>query len=208
MKIALFGATGRTGRHVLHAAILERQAVCVLVRNPARLTPDREYVTLFLGDALDAEMVAYTMRECDVVASALGLGDNVQPEALSMATANIVNAMEGSGVQRLVAVAGAGILEDRSADRLRMEAPDFNPTFLPYAAEHLRMYDCLRQSRLDWTLVCPGAMTEAPATGDVRTEADFLPPSSTRVTSADVGHFVYTLLGSLDYCRQRVGSAG
>ncbi len=208
MKIALFGATGRTGRHVLHAAIVERQAVCVLVRNPARLTPDREDVTLFLGDALDGEMVAYTMRECDVVASALGLGDNVQPEALSMATANIVNAMEGSGVQRLVAVAGAGILEDRSADRLRMEAPDFNPTFLPYAAEHLRMYDCLRQSRLDWTLVCPGAMREAPATGDVRTEADFLPPSSTRVTYADVGHFVYKLLGSLDYCRQRVGIAG
>lgn len=128
MKIALFGATGRTGRHILHAALLDGQQVSVLVRNPAKLTPDRDQVTLFLGDALDAEMVAYSMRECDVVGSALGLADNVEPDALSLATANIVNAMQDNGIQRLVVVAGAGILQDRQGERLRMEAPDLIST--------------------------------------------------------------------------------
>ena len=139
----------------MHAALLDGQQVSVLVRNPAKLTPDRDQVTIFLGDALDAEMVAYSMRECDVVGSALGLADNVEPDALSLATANIVNAMQQNGIQRLVVVAGAGILQDRQGERLRMEAPDFNPAYSPYAVEHRRVYDCLRQSQLDWTLVCP-----------------------------------------------------
>ncbi|HQY93995.1 SDR family oxidoreductase [Caldilinea sp.] len=208
MKIALLGATGRTGRHILHAALLEGQQVSVLVRNPAKLTPDRDQVTIFLGDALDAEMVAYSMRECDVVGSALGLADNVEPDALSLATANIVNAMQQNGIQRLVVVAGAGILQDRQGERLRMEAPDFNPAYSPYAVEHRRVYDCLRQSQLDWTLVCPGVMHDESSSGALRVEVDHLPTPAAKVTYADVGHFVYQLLATPEYQRQRIGVAG
>lgn len=207
MKIALFGATGRTGLHILRAATIEGHQVNALVRNPAKLLVTNEDVVIFLGDALDAEMVAYTMRECDVVASALGLGGNQQPEALSVSTANIVNAMESHGLQRLVAVAGAGILRTSDGDRLRMDAPDFNPSYLPYAQEHLRMLELLESSRLDWTLVCPPAMRDVIAEGPLRIDMDRLPPAGKYATYAAVGRFAFELLSTLDYNHACVGIA-
>lgn len=207
MKIALFGATGRTGHHILRAAAADGQQVNALVRNPAKMLVSTENVVLYLGDALDAEMVTYTMRECDVVASALGLGGNQSPEALSRATANIITGMESLGLQRLVAVAGAGILRDRATGLLRLERADYNPAYLPYAQEHSRMLEMLRSSRLNWTLVCPPAMRDVAATGLLRTEVDSLPAGGQFATYAAVGRFTYELLSTFTYNQQCVGIA-
>lgn len=206
VKIALFGATGRTGRHILRAALADGHQVHALVRSPSKLTLPDEAVVVFVGDALDVEMVKYAMRECDVVASALGLTDPFQPEALSQATANIIAAMESLGLQRLVAVAGAGILQDRKTGRLRLESPDFNPAYLPYAREHFRMLELLTHSHLAWTLVCPPAMRETPSV-PLRAEANVLPEGGRRASYAAVGAFVYRLLSSLEYLHQCVGVA-
>lgn len=206
MKIALLGATGRTGQYILQAALADSHQVHVLVRSPSKLTLSTQAVVVFVGDALDVEMVEYTMRECDVVASALGLTDPAQPEALSQGTANIITAMESLGLQRLVAVAGAGILRDRKTGRLRLESPTFNPAYLPYAREHLRMLELLTHSHLDWTLVCPPAMREAPA-ALLRAEVNVLPEGGRSASYAAVGTFVYRLLSSSDFIHQCVGVA-
>jgi putative NADH-flavin reductase len=206
VKIALFGATGRTGQHILQAALADGHQVHVLVRSPSKLTLSSQAVVVFVGDALDVEIVKYTMRECDVVASALGLTDPFQPEALSQGTANIITAMESLGLQRLVAVAGAGILRDRKTGRLRLESPTFNPAYLPYAREHLRMLELLTRSHLDWTLVCPPAMREAPA-APLRVEVNALPEGGRSAAYAAVGAFVYRLLSSSDFIHQCVGVA-
>lgn len=178
----------------------------MLVRSPSKLTLSTQAVVVFVGDALDVEMVEYTMRECDVVASALGLTDPAQPEALSQGTANIITAMESLGLQRLVAVAGAGILRDCKIGRLRLESPTFNPAYLPYAREHLRMLELLTHSHLDWTLVCPPAMREAPA-APLRAEVNVLPEGGRSASYAAVGTFVYRLLSSSDFIHQYVGVA-
>jgi putative NADH-flavin reductase len=207
LKIALFGATGRTGHHILHAAVADGHQINVLVRNPSKMVITHEEVVLFLGDALDEEMVEYTMRECDVVASALGLNDNQQPEALSRSTANIVAGMENLGLQRLVVVGGAGILRVGAGDHLRMDQPDFAPAYLPYALEHLRIFELLKQSRLDWTLLCPPALHDQAAHAPLRAEVDFLPSGGEFATYAAVGRLAYELLSTLDYNQQRVGIA-
>lgn len=207
MKIALFGATGRTGHHILHSAVADGHQVNVLVRNPSKMVITHENVVLFLGDALDAEMVEYTMRECDAVASALGLSDNHQPEALSRSTANIVAAMENLGLQRLVVVGGAGILRVGAGDHLWMDEPDFAPAHLPFALEHLRIFELLKQSRLDWTLLCPPTLRDQAARAPLRAEIGFLPTGSEIATYAAVGRLAYELLSTLAYNQQCVGIA-
>lgn len=207
MKIALFGATGRTGHHIMRGAVRDGHQVNALVRNPAKLLTTPAEVVVFLGDALDAEMVTYTMRECDVVASALGLGGNQHPDALARATANIINGMESLGLQRLVAVAGAGILMNPRTGQLRLASPDFNAAYLPYAHEHLRMYELLQASRLNWTLVCPPAMLDRAPAGPLRSEHDQLPGGGRECSYMAVGEFVYALLSTLAYNQQRVGVA-
>jgi len=206
VKIALFGATGRTGQHILQAALADGHQVHVLVRSPSKLALSNQAVVVFVGDALDVEMVEYAMRECEVVASALGLTDPFQPEALSQGTANMITAMESLGLQRLVAVAGAGILRDRKTGRLRLESPTFNPAYLPYAREHLRMLELLTHSHLDWTLVCPPAMRAAPA-APLRVAVNVLPEGGRSASYAAVGAFVYRLLSSSDFIHQCIGVA-
>ena len=54
MKIALFGATGRTGRYILDQALADGHRVTVLARNPSKLPPGKYSLTIQLGDVLDA----------------------------------------------------------------------------------------------------------------------------------------------------------
>ena len=200
-------------RRVAQAAIfwiwrwLTEHAVAVLARNPSKLPPGKYQLTIHLGDATDADAVDDTIFGREIVVSALGLANNTRSDALSTGVANIVAAMRAHKLSRLIVVAGAGILQDRSADRLRMDAPDFNAALLPYAQEHRRIYDLLRDTDLHWTLVCPTYMREEPATGQARVEVDYLPTSAKSVTFQDVARFTYGLAGNLDYDRQRVGIA-
>jgi putative NADH-flavin reductase len=181
--------------------------VSVLARNPTKLPPGKYNLTIQLGDVLDADAVDDTVFGQEVVVSALGLGDNQVQTALSSGIANIARAMQVHGVKRFVGVAGAGILLDANRGGLRIDAPDYPAAFRPYGEEHRRIYDLLRQSALDWTLVCPPAMRDEAPTGTARTEVDQMPPGGRTVTYGDVARLVYKLATTREYVGQRVAIA-
>jgi uncharacterized protein len=207
LKIALFGGTGRTGRHILDAALADGHAVTVLARNPSQLPPGKYRLTIQLGDILDGDSVDDTIFGQDVVISALGLPDPAKPYTLSTGMANIIRAMRTHSRSRIVVVAGAGVLDDPTTGGLRIESPNYPAMFRPYGEEHRRVYDLLRVTALDWTLVCPPSMRDEPPTGNVRIQVDRMPDGGKTVTYADVARFAYGLLNSGDYVRQRVGIA-
>lgn len=207
MKIALFGATGRTGRYILEQALADGHRVTVLARNPSKLPPGKYSLTIQLGDALDADAVDDAVFGQDAVISALGLGSSPQPDALSRGVANIVAAMQANRVERLVVVAGGGILLDRATGQMRVAAADYPAAYRAFAEEHRRIYDLLQRTELAWTLVCPPSMFEEPAVGATRSAVDYLPEGGRRITYADAGRFVYAQLGDRSFLRQRVGIA-
>lgn len=207
MKIALFGATGRTGRHVLEAALKDGHTVSVLVRNPAKLPPGMNHLTIHLGDVTDADNVDDTLFGQEAVISTLGVGDNPQGKALSRGVANIVRGMAANKLTRLVVVAGAGILLDRNTGQPRMDSPTFPAAYRPYADEHRRVLDLLEATDLDWTLVCAPTMRDEPPVGELRAEEDMLPEGGKAATYADVARFAYSLLSVKNYIRRRVGVA-
>lgn len=207
MKIALFGATGHTGRHILDAALADGHKLSVLARNPTKLPPGKYNLTIHLGDVLDADAVDDTVFGQETVISALGLGVGAAPTALSDGVANILQAMMAHGVKRFVGIAGAGILLDRQHGGLRLDTPDFPERFRPYGAEHQRMVLLLQRTSLEWTLICPPAMREATPTGVARIEVDYLPPGGQAVTYADVARLAYRLAGQRANLGQRVAIA-
>jgi NAD(P)H-binding len=73
MKIALFGATGRTGGLIMERALSAGHEVTVLVRDPSKLQR-QEGLRLIKGDARLGSAVADTVQGADVVISALGWG--------------------------------------------------------------------------------------------------------------------------------------
>jgi putative NADH-flavin reductase len=213
MKIALFGATGQTGKFILREALMAGHHVSVLVRNPSKLPPGKYGLTIHLGDALDADNVEDTVFGQETVISALGQSPNGEPHSLSAATANIISAMQASGLRRLVVVGGAGILLDRETGSMRLDAPGFPEHYRVFALEHKRVYEALQASQLDWTLVCPPAMYEEEANtpheprGELRAEVDVLPQHGKRAAYAAVGSFALGLVSSGGHFHQRVGVA-
>ncbi|HEX4470028.1 MAG TPA: NAD(P)H-binding protein [Gemmatimonadaceae bacterium] len=70
MKIALFGATGRTGGLILERALSAAHEVTVLVRDPSKLKAPQVGLRIINGDARQASAVADAVQGTDVVISA------------------------------------------------------------------------------------------------------------------------------------------
>ena len=103
MKLALFGAAGKTGVHLLAQALAAGNHVTALVRAPAKLTIQHERLNVIRGDGQDAAKVAPA-----AVVSVLGPISNEPTFAVTQSIQNILAAMKQHGVRRLVLSAGPG----------------------------------------------------------------------------------------------------
>jgi putative NADH-flavin reductase len=206
MRLAIFGGTGRVGRRLLEYAAREDHVLQALVRDPAKL-PSGTTIHAVRGDATDLAAVRQTIEGADIVLSALGGAGLTDPgKAISGGMQAIVAAMTELGVKRVLAVAGAGVL-DHPDGGLRGESPGFPEVFRRITAEHRATWEALRTSRLDWTLVCCPDIVEGAVTRDYRVSADLLPPGGERISVEDVADFMLRQAGRATFSRRRVGLA-
>ena len=174
MNAAVFGAGGRTGRRLVAQAIARGDRVHALVRKAGTL-PAHAALRESVGDARDAVDVAATLRGTDAVFCCLGLADISRPTTeFSEAVRAIVDAMRANGPRRILAIASAGVLPDAQG-RLRMGASPAGP-YRHINAEHARNYATLRDSALDWTLLCAIDLVDDIPAGHARIAIEDLPP--------------------------------
>jgi putative NADH-flavin reductase len=162
-------------------------------------------VTIVNGDIEDTAAVRAAVVREHVIVSALGGGSLAAPgTALSVGTANLVAAARAHGVQRILAVVGAGVLQ-ADETRLRNELPGYPPQLVAISREHLAVYRALRDSALDWTLVCAPNIVDGPATGQCTATADYLPSGAGRVTTGDIAALWLRAAEMPSFSRTRVG---
>ena len=202
MELLVFGASGRVGRRLCAYASSDGHGVTAFVRD-ADHAPSG--VAVVEGDATDAEAVRDAIDGQDAVCSALGPDDD-EFGVLDVGVDNLLAAMDAGGVGRLVAVAGAGILQ-ATPGRLRLDLADYPEPLRPLADAHRTVYDRLRSTPLDWTLVCPPRMPDGPPTNHYRTAVDYLPEGGQSVSSGDVATLVYETAVNGSHSRERVGIA-
>lgn len=191
MRVLVVGATGRVGRRIVDRLRDEGHQVTGFARHVADLPKGVEAVA---GDVRNAEAVRAALNGQDAVVSALGTPpDDGVDDTLSAGLETLLSAMERTGVERIVVVAAAGVL-DAPGGGLRLEAPDFPPFLRAVADQHRRAYEALAESDRTWTLVCPPNMPDSGATGRARTEPNRLPAGGERVTTGDVAAFVVEAL--------------
>jgi putative NADH-flavin reductase len=188
MKLALLGATGKTGGHALEYALAAGHHVRVLVRTPARLTTTHERLEVVQGDATKVEDCARVVHGCDAVVAALGppgLGATTLRQDAARALAA---AMKQQGVRKIVWLSALGVGDNiAQAKRSSWLATMFIKLVLKKtyvdadAAEQV-----LRASGLDYVLCRPPQLTNRSARGrvDVVPEAQTLPRIS--IPRADV----------------------
>lgn len=168
--IALFGATGRTGRRVLDRALAAGHHVRALVRDPAKLDRADAALTVIRGDVTDPASVAETVVGADVVLSLFGQVPGSPRTLQTDGTRVIVEAMRRAGVRRIVTLSGGGLRDPRdrpkAADRvIRLLLKLLARHVLADAEGHLQV---LRSSGLDWTVVRAPRLHERPGVGRYR----------------------------------------
>src|SRR6202521_71231 len=98
MKLAVLGATGRTGRLVVEQALAAGHTVTALVRSPEKLTTSNSNLRVVTGKATDTSDVSRALEGADAVISTLGGKGSV----IADSTQAIVAAAREAGVSRVV----------------------------------------------------------------------------------------------------------
>lgn len=179
MKIVLFGAGGHVAQHIAREALNRGHEVVGVVRSAGSVRSDNERLTIVEGDATDWSSIEKVARGADVIVSALSPRPSPSgrpPTSLATAARALVGGATRAGVQRLIAVGGAGSLEVAPGVRL-VDAPGFPEE---YKAESLNQADALSAYRayagdFDWTYISPAAeIGPGTRTGRYRTSDDAL----------------------------------
>lgn len=203
MRIAVFGGTGRTGSRLVAMALERGDSVCALARDTSRL-PVHPRLTPITGDARDASAIGDTLRDAEAVHCCLGLADISRPSTeFSDSLRAIVATMQAHGPRRIVAIASAGALPDAGGG-LRMDRSP-GGAYRHINAEHARNYATLRDSGLDWTLVCAVDLKEDIPAGHARIAYEDLPAGSHETGYADLAATMLALTGDASSFGKRVG---
>lgn len=201
-RILILGATGATGRHLLSKALEAGLDVTVFARDPTRVPNTPRIVK---GDVTTkSPALAEAVRGQDAVISVLGRGNSLTSgELFTTSMPLIVRAMDGERVRRLVVTSAFGVGATH-AD-LPLLPRIFVATLLrDLYADKTRGEEAIHQSLLDWTIVYPTGLSNAPATGRYRVGEHLPLRGFPTIPRADVADFLLRQLDDSTYIRKGV----
>lgn len=203
MKLAIFGATGRTGRELVKQALERGHSVRAFARNPGKLDLKHDRLEVVQGDVQDPAAVQEAVAGVDAVLSALGPTQNKPDHQVTAGTRNILAAMKEQGVRRIIVTGGAGVGDPKDQPKL---IDRLVKGLLLLAARHVYAdmkgaVELVRSSGLDWTVVRLPRLTEDPASGKVR-EGYLGGDVGISIGRADVASFMLDQLDSDRWLRE------
>ncbi|TCP20964.1 putative NADH-flavin reductase [Scopulibacillus darangshiensis] len=205
MNLLILGATGRVGREVVRLALEDQHNVTAFVRDPARLGLSHPKLHVLKGDATQASDLLSAVKGQHAVLGALSTDGG---STLSISMPLIVKAMEKEGVKRIVTIGTAGILNSRENPEIfRFQSNESRRIMTRAAEEHLKAFETLKKSSLQWTVVCPTYLPDGESEGRYRVEANMLPNRGERISVCDAASFAYNQLADESYLYRRVGIA-
>jgi putative NADH-flavin reductase len=181
MRITVFGANGATGRLLTAQALAAGHEVAAVTRQPAAFPITHERLTVAQADVHDPRAVSRAVGGSDAVLSALGVPFTRRPISVySTGTGNIAAAMSRHGVKRLAVVSssatqphqhpGGGFLLNHVLQPL-ITATIGKTTY----RDMRRMEELLRGSDLDWTVMRPSGLFDAPGVTQYELHEDQAP---------------------------------
>jgi putative NADH-flavin reductase len=206
MKLAILGATGRTGGHALKSALDAGHHVRVLARDPAKLTVKDDRLEVVKGDATNSADCARVVEGCDAVVATLG------PQGLGATTLRqdaaraVTAAMKDKGVKRIVWLSAFGVGANMAqARKTSWIATIFMKTLLKRtyvdanAAEQV-----LFGSGLDYVICRPPGLTNKDARGHVDEVPEDKKLPRLKIARADVGAWMVKAATVATYDRRAV----
>lgn len=202
-KIALMGASGKTGRSFLKLALAAGYEVRALVRTPQNFEIQHPKLTVIAGDVLNLPNVLQCLESCSMVVSLFGQVKNSPRDLQTRGTANILAAMQQTSISQIISLSGGGL--PFAADRPKL--PDHLirfimklvvPHVLKDAAGHAEL---LARSTYAWMIVRAPRLTLEPARGHYRVGWVGV-NASTSIGRDDLAHFILQQCEQPSFWRQ------
>ncbi|QKS72932.1 NAD(P)H-binding protein [Paenalkalicoccus suaedae] len=203
MKIAVFGASGRSGIPFVKQALEQGHELTVLVRTPSKLGVEHPHLTVLQGDILKESDVLKTIEGNDAVVSLIGHSKNSPKDLQATATSYVLKAMHTHEVTRLISLTGAAVKAQKDVAQkwfgriiegvMQLVAKDV----LNDGKAHATL---IAKSSVDWTIVRGPRLTEGPLTKDYKT--GYFKMESPFVSRADIAHFILRELDNPTYIHE------
>lgn len=201
-RIAILGASGGLGTHLITSALEHDFEVSALVRDPKKITRANYNLTLIKGDAGSGEDVQAAIEECRFVVSALG----ARKPVMTACVQNLVKQLQAVKVlKRFIFVswlgAGDSAMQAQGVSELRSVIT--RTTHKKMFEDISRAEDIIRASRLPYVILRPTRLTDGgPTHSTVAVDAKEAPPGP--ISRVDLAHFVFRILEEPAWERREV----
>lgn len=192
MKIVIFGANGKTGLQILKQALEKGHEVIGFIRTPGSLIMDHPRLKIAVGNLNEKLKLRDAITGADACISALG-GSSLtkRSESFTNGIKSIIEVMEQEGVSRFIYLSSLGAGESRNfmpqpsrfivADLL-LRVP---------LADHTENEQRIANSKLNWTIIRPGGLTESTERTDLNFGAETtIIKGSPRISRTNVAAFI------------------
>ncbi|POG53703.1 epimerase [Haloferax sp. Atlit-12N] len=206
MNIAVFGATGRTGRRVVRRSLDDGHHVTAVVRTPSKLDVNHDRLTVEQGDVTNYDSFADTLQGSDAVVSTIGKESVLGRVSLySDGITNIIQAMTEHDVSRLIAISSGGTYPGWDSNNAVFYELLIKRVLLRRVyADMKRMEDIVVETDLDWTIVRPSGLSDDTGSGNYRATVGYSDPESSTTTRDDLAEFIVEELDSGQFLQQGV----
>lgn len=200
MNIIIFGSTGGTGRQVVEQALEHGHRVTAFARNPAKLDINHANLKVVQGDVMDLPSVEKAVQGQEAVVCVLGAGQKMTGTIRSEGTQQIIQAMEKAGIRRFICQSTLGAGDSWQNLNFFWKYIMFGFLLRNVFADHQRQENYVLQSRLDWTIIRPGAFVDGNRTGKYRHGFPGNDKTSKlKISRADVADFILKQLADKKY---------
>lgn len=198
MRLAVFGANGKTGQLLVDAALAAGHQVTAAVRRPEEWTRTAPSLRAVRGDLLEPASLHAAVEGQDAVLSAAGPRQRAPTTLYSQGTANLVAAMRDAGVRRLIVLSAIGVQPgpDLPFPLNLVFSQVVGRVFRESYADGARMETLLQRERgVDWTIIRAPMLNDRPPRGVLRSTVGQRLRHCVRISRADLARFMLDQVG-------------
>lgn len=212
MKVLLLGATGRTGKWVLEAAIAKGYEVHCLARNSQRIQP-RKGLTIMEGHPENQAHLEEAVDGCHFIVSTLNVSRKsdfpwtplrTPSTYLSDVMKQLIPIAEQRDVKRIAICSAWGVSETKK------EIPGWfrwiidNSNVGAAYRDHERQEQIVQSSKLDWTIVRPVGLTNSSRPETIRETFRNQPKPTLTISRKSVAQYLINSLEREDLIKKAV----
>lgn len=207
MHVSVLGSTGGTGQEIVRQSLAKNYQVTAMARNPSMLPISHPNLRVLSGNVFDQNSIANVIQDTDLVISSVGISGiwkaRKPHEIYSKGTANIIEALKQTNIQRFIVVSSGGV--EPSPGEPWFFKYLLKPFFLENMYADMRIMEAsIKASNLDWTIVRPPYLTNGTLKKQYRLSRGKNFIDDKDLSRSDLAHFIVEEIARKEFLRDIV----